>query len=624
MVLLELAVQGVRACSASARAALKPGYTLVKGPQAPVPPLAGLVAAILYPDSRGGDQVFLAAGLKTGRAGVSLQGEGGVTFRLVRELGGSGALHKLNPATKAFEVVTQDAGEIVSTLRAQAQLPTRGAFEALYTLTQGQFPSRRPRKAAAAPRELVSGGRELEQLSPEDLAGYEARLPLLQKELVEAKSLAELQFKQDGLQSELYAAESKLKVWDDAKERVKTARADYDSAPTPEKLGLPADIIEQLKRCEVEIKKKDQALRQILDERDGTHVLDTGPSKAAPLWKDNNFTAAMGVGTALTVAGGYLEGPAKYVAMAAILPWSFAAFRALAWVEEAQHATRHSGRYEIHFNREKKLKDERAMAKAQIDAAFTAAQVDTMEQFEQFMGRRAGVHQALGEAEVALAELEVDPEYTSLPEKVAGLRADLEKVQEAFQGSAGGYFRSPGEVEKEIDRVKAILRRARGGPAAAPAAGPETGGGSLEDPSPGVLAAAAELLQADVARAAAEYKDRCGQYLAALSDKRWLSVELTAEGRATLVGPSGRTPVGEAPAKDADLYYLCLRLAVVEKLGQKVKLPLLIEDCFGEAVDAARLPLLNRMLKHLGSVCQVLHVSGSGQNAFQADALVTV
>jgi hypothetical protein len=30
------------------------------------------------------------------------------------------------------------------------------------------------------------------------------------------------------------------------------------------------------------------------------------------------------------------------------------------------------------------------------------------------------------------------------------------------------------------------------------------------------------------------------------------------------------------------------------------------------------------MLKHLGSVAQVLHVSGSGQNAFQADALLTV
>lgn len=623
MILLELAIQGVRACSASARAALKPGYTLIKGPQAPVPPLAGLVTAILYPDSRGGDQVFLATGLKTGRAGVSLQGEGGVTFRLVRELGGSGALHKLNPASKAFEVVTQDAGEMISTLRAQAQLPTRTAFEALYTLTQGQFPSRRPRKAAAA-RELVSGGREFEQLSPDDLAGYQARLPLLEKELLEAKSLAELQFKQDGLQSELYAVESKLKVWDDAKERVNTARADYDSAPTPEKLGLPADIIQQLKRCELEIKKKDQALRQILDERDGNHVLDTGPSSVSPLWKDNNFTAAMGAGAALTLLGGYLEGPAKYVAMAAVLPWSFAAFRALAWVEEAQHATRHSGRFEIHFNREKKLKDERALAKAQIDAAFTAAQVDTMEQFEQFMGRRAGVQQALGEAEVALAELEVDPEYLSLPDKVASLRAELEKVQESFQASAGGYFRSPGEVEKEIDRVKAILRRAKGGPAAAaPSAAPESGG-ALEDPGPAVLAAAAELLQADVARAAAEYKDRCGQYLAALSDKKWQSVELTHEGRATLVGAAGRTPLGEAAPKDADLYYLCLRLAVVEKLGQRVKLPLLIEDCFGEAVDPARLPLVNRMLKHLGSVTQVLHVSGSGQNAFQADALVTV
>ena len=70
MVLLELAVQGVRGCSASARAALKPGYTLLKAPQAAVPPLASLLTALLYPDSRGSDSAFLATGVKTGRAGV--------------------------------------------------------------------------------------------------------------------------------------------------------------------------------------------------------------------------------------------------------------------------------------------------------------------------------------------------------------------------------------------------------------------------------------------------------------------------------------------------------------------------------------------------------------------------
>jgi hypothetical protein len=588
-----------------------------------VPPLASLIAAVLYPDARGSDQVFLAAGLKTGRAGASLQGEGGVTFRIVRELGGTGALHKLNPATKAFEVVTQDAGEIVSTLRAQASLPTRTAFEQLYVLTAGQFPSRRPRRAVKK-TESISASREFEDLSPEVIADYEARLPILEKELQDAKVLAELQFKQDGLQSELYTFESKLKAHDELKEKVRSSRVEFEAAPSPEKHGLPADIIVQLKRHELEIKKRNEALKKINDERDGTHVLDRGRVNVSPLYKDNNFTAAMGAGAALTLIGSYLEGPAKYVAIAAVLPWSFAAMRALAWVEELQYASKQSGRFEIHSGREKKLMDERALSLAQINAAFTALQVDTMEEFEAALGKRAALQQTLGEAEIALAELDVDPDYTSLPDKVAGLRADLEKIQEQFQASAGGYFRHPGEVEKELLQIREKVRRARGGPAAAAGPAAETGQGALEDPGPGLLAAAAELLQADVAQASVEFKDRTSQYLAALSDKKWQSVDITPEGRAILVNASGRTPVGEATPKDADQYYLSLRLAVVEKLGLKVKLPLVIEDCFADVVDPARFTLINRMLKHLGSVSQVLHVSGAGQNAFQADALVTV
>lgn len=625
MLLLELAVQGVRGCSASARAALKPGYTLVKGPGAPVPPLASLLAAVLYPDARGGDQVFLAPGLKTGRAGVSLQGEGGVTFRLVRELGGSGALHRLNPGTKAFEVVTQDANEIVSTLRAQASLPTRTAFEQLYLLTAGQFPSRRPRRAVKK-TETISAAREFEDLSPEVIADYQARIPILEKELKEAKVLGELQFKQDGLQGELYAAESKLKAHEDAKEKVRAARAQLDAAPSAEKLGLPADIVAQLKRHELEIKKRNEALKKLNEERDGTHVLDTGPTTVAPLYQDTNFLAAMGAGAALTLAGGFLEGYARFVAIAAVASWSFAAMRALAWVEELQFAAKESGRFELHSNREKKLVDERALATAQLKAAFSKAEVESMEEFEALLERGPRAQQALAEAEVVLAELEADPEFVAVSAKSGELRAELDKIQAQFQAAAGGYFRHANEVEKELAGIKEKVRRAKGGAPAAPqvVSASDSGQGTLEDPGPALLAAAAEVMQADVARASVEFKDRASQYLAALSDKKWQSVELTPEGRAILINASGRTPLAEATPKDADLCYLSLRLAVVEKLGQKVKLPLVIEDCFADVVDAVRFPLVNRMLKHLGSVSQVLHVSGAGQNAFQADALVTV
>lgn len=626
MVFLELAIQSVRGCSASARVALKPGYTVVKAPQAAVPPLSSLVLAICYPDARGGDAAFLAPGAKAGRAGVSLQADNGSTFRLVRELGAGGALHKLNPTSRAFEVVTQNATEIGPALRAQAGMPQRSVYEQLYTLNSAQLPSKRPRKGGGkAKGESASGPRaqDFDDLSGEDLKEYEARVPLLEKELADAKVLADLQFKQDGIQAELYAAETKLGQWEEARKVVAEARKEYESAPTAEKLGLPKDVIDQLKRCEVEVKKRSDALRKINDERDGSHVLDQGRRSVQPLWKDQQFTVSMAAGTALTVLGAYLEGPPQYVAMGAVVPWSFAAIRALAFVEEAQAASKQTGRYEVHAGREKKLFDERALYQAQIDTAFEKLQVDTMEEFINAMNKRETVQQTLAEAELKLAELDADPAYTALPQKVAELRTELEKIQEHFHGVTGGYFRGVNEIEKELARIKESVRRAKGGAlAAAPAA--EAAGTLLEDPGPAVLAAAADLLQVDVAKAAVDFKDRCGQYVAALSDKRWQGVEIAPDGRGTLVAAGKKVAIAEAPPRDADLYFFALKLSVVEKLGAKFRLPLAIEDCFAEAIDPARFPLLNRMLKHLGSVTQVLHVCGSGQNAFQADALVSV
>src|SRR5690242_6220696 len=111
MYLLEIAAQGVRGFSATSRAALKPGYLVLK-PPSNATPLAGLALAILYADGRGGDAAFLASGQKLGRIGFTVLGQDQTTYRVVRDLGGPGALHRLNKATQQFEVLTEDAAEM--------------------------------------------------------------------------------------------------------------------------------------------------------------------------------------------------------------------------------------------------------------------------------------------------------------------------------------------------------------------------------------------------------------------------------------------------------------------------------------------------------------------------------
>ena len=145
MLFLELAAQSVRGFSPSIRAALKPGYSALQSPGDLPAPLAGLIIALAFPDGRGGDSAFLAPGAKAGRAGLSIQGHDGSVWRIVRDLGGAGGLHRLNKATNQFDVVSQDALEMGQSLRAGAGFPARSTWEQLFTLTGSQLPTRRPK-----------------------------------------------------------------------------------------------------------------------------------------------------------------------------------------------------------------------------------------------------------------------------------------------------------------------------------------------------------------------------------------------------------------------------------------------------------------------------------------------
>src|SRR3990167_722464 len=148
MLFLELAAQAVRGFSPSIRVALKPGYSALQSPTDLPGPLSGLILALAFPDGRGGDAAFLAPRAKAGRGGLSRQGDDGSVWRIVRDLGGAGGLHKLNKATNQFDVVSQDALEMGQSLRAGAGFPARSTWEQIFTLSGPQLPTRRPKGPA--------------------------------------------------------------------------------------------------------------------------------------------------------------------------------------------------------------------------------------------------------------------------------------------------------------------------------------------------------------------------------------------------------------------------------------------------------------------------------------------
>ncbi len=64
-----------------------------------------------------------------------------------------------------------------------------------------------------------------------------------------------------------------------------------------------------------------------------------------------------------------------------------------------------------------------------------------------------------------------------------------------------------------------------------------------------------------------------------------------------------------------------MRLTLVEKYAAIAKVPLVVEDTFAGSIDETKTPLLLRMLKHLGTQTQVLHVTPSTHNPGSEPAL---
>jgi uncharacterized protein YhaN len=134
---------------------------------------------------------------------------------------------------------------------------------------------------------------------------------------------------------------------------------------------------------------------------------------------------------------------------------------------------------------------------------------------------------------------------------------------------------------------------------------------------------AADLLNMDVTVLAGLLRDRCTQYLSALTDRRYLGVEWDQDGRASVFVPGQQLLVGEIPPRDMDMYYLALRMVVVEKVSARVKYPFLLEHPF-VGMDEVKLPLIGRMLKHLGTLTQVVLVTPHPGLAQMADGTVNV
>jgi hypothetical protein len=628
---VEFAVQHVRGFSPTGRFALKPGYVVLKPPLEPSP-LAGLALALLYPDGRGGDASFVAPGQRAGKAAVIFVGQDGITYRVLRELGGGGTLHRINPATQQLELVTQDSGEANQFLQGQVGLPSRATLEQLFTLQAPQLPSRRPRRSAgssspgmpapqtqSSPR--LSGSHQVAPAS--DVSAAEAKIREMEKELVICREVDNLQFEVDGLNSEIFACESKLRGTEGLKEKLREAEEAWKAEPTLASMGLPDDILTRVERFPRFVAKRDEALARLRSDREAADEQARSMATVEPLVRNRDFWIALVAGVAFLGIGLMNSDSLRYVALLDIPAFGMAALLALRYVEDLQEEDRMKRRSEKFALREKKIEEEFEAEVGSVRQAMRLFDVDEMHEIPDRLQRREQLGAQVAQLRAQLIGMEKHPEYIDAANQLPVLRQQMELLN-AKIAEKGTFVRDMREVEREIAWLRESIALARA-PQTSTSPGVQAAARSaLEDPSPAVLHGVAEVLAADVHASISLLRDRCLRYLDALTDKRYVGLEWDVDGNATLVAGSGqRIPAGELSPKDLDLYFLSLRMAAVEKLSARVKIPLIIEDVL-VGVDGAKLPLMGRMLKHLGTLTQVLHVTAHPGFAQMSDTSVNL
>jgi hypothetical protein len=600
---VEFALQGVRGFLPSVRVSLKPGYwTLL--PNTPGAPLVGLTSELCFPDGRGGDARYAAAeGGSTSKAALWIVGRDQATYRILRELGRSGALHRVNTTTRGHDLVTEEPTEMAQFLRAQVGFPPRGRYETLFTFTPGQLPSKRPKRSAGPAARSGVGGLGAAPETPVDPAQAKARLAELEKEMAISSEVERLQFRADGVSAQVFQLETKVKAVQGLEQELADARRALQQSPTVESLGLIPDIVERAKGFPALVAKVDETFARLEAERQVDVV--KSPT-ATPLQHDARFWAGMALGAAALLTGATLTGTWKYIALVDIPAFGLAALVALKRIEDLQWAELAVRRGERLGDREKQVREQFETEAQPVRNAMSILGVEQPHEIILALEEHGRCAEKVSDLEKRLQQARMNPEYVAAATQLAELRAEQEALN-AKLAEKGSYVRDARDVEREMARMREALAPAprRVSSPGVPAAQAADG---LDDFTPGLMNAAADLLTTDVASLGARIGERCAQYLTALTDRRIDGLDVTPDGQGLARVGGKKVPVGQVSGQDVDWVWLALRLTLLERLVTAEPMPILIED-MATGMDEGRLPMLGRMLKGLGGATQVLHVT---------------
>jgi hypothetical protein len=564
--LTELLFQKVKDLSGQGQLSLKPGYVAIVSK---APSLRTAMTAPLCPAPD--DQKRLTDGAGPTRVGVGLTGGDGSPYRLLRELGGSRQLLRLDTATQKYAPVTEDQLEIDSFLRVECGMPPADAYTGFFVLEINELPSLRGKSAAAASEAYVD----------------HPKVKALKDEL-------ELTRKFEGMQDRLFKVAQRLHDLNLLREKLTEAEADV--AAIEAELGrapwTPAQMKElsaKAARVKEDLKKRDDALTDIARKRQ--RASQNVPPAPEPFLTDRWFYGGIGGGIGLDLLAALLKRP--FIAVFALLPFLAALIAVLRWIEADEVDKQLAALGKELKEREGSVKKAYEADQAPLKAALKAAGTDSAGDLLAVFRERELVVQRRDIARAKLDKLKLEPELSRLAVEIPLLESEKAKLEEQVQTM--GFSRGVSDIEADLKHAMGISASLK------VVAVPEA-----EVPKQ-FIDRAAELLNLNSDELWAQMQPRLVSYLAALTDKRVATATRDAKGLLMFAAPDGRSgPYTSLPPPLRDLVYSALRLTLLERVGGYKRLPIVVDDAFG-TLEPAKRALIAKMLKGISTQTQVIH-----------------
>ena len=655
MELEEVIVQGLPGARELARASFAPALTLLPaGPRERL--YLPLLLDLLYPKS---DALALAERgepAEQGRVAVVVIARDGQRYRLLLDVHtGRRVLQRYVDGRP--EMVCDTVREIALAVTAVLGFPHEEVLRELLCAVREDLPSRRAKLAlSSSPRKEVSSAAARRPLPPGfsacgtlDRSAEQARQRLTEIEgLLRADAdFKALEFAIDGLQQQLFALEERMRPLTALQRAVQQAKDQVERLVL--RPSAPVDLIDSAARLVTLRAASDRECARLDDNK--RELLARAQGMATPLQLAHSdpfvkYGVLFGVAALVLGLVGALAGSSlRWLALLDIPTLGLAVvggMRVLSVLEEGERIRRSVQQINVDKQR---IQERLGIDQEHVHGLLNKHGIK-LEQLAELAGElraRAAALTSLATAESALAAANGD-DLSLLESEQATITARMRALEEQLSASGAGMFTAPFmSVERSArceapkqdtaapfchsPRINSLDRRCNSADIRAekveierrltsPTAALLMEPGSIEpertvaeDLTKRLLELAAEVTLSSVPEVGAQVQERAAHILHALSDGRLHALRFGGRGETSALDAAGDAiPFGDMPPLDRDIAWLSLKIALIEMVVARARLPVIFDRSLDFLLDSKG-PMLQRMLQFLAAATQVISIS---------------